>query len=124
MTALWTNVGQGAVKFAEDPPGIGGWSSEQQASQTGTTASTPVAGAGPNGLVVAAWVSNSSMQAAVRSNGGAFGDYRTLSGPAMTTFSPMIAVGGNGDALIAWNVSDQKALFTVQRTASGAYGPS
>ncbi len=118
MTALWGN--SGVVKFAEDPPGPLGWSGEDQASPAGASAQSPSAEAGPNGLVVAAWQADSRVQAAARSNGGAFGGYTNLSGPSMAALLPQVAVGAGGDALIAWLTGDGKQLATVRRTAGGA----
>jgi hypothetical protein len=122
-TVLWTNAGANEVRFAEHAAGQANYSGEARASQAGAGAHTPVAAAAPNGAVVAAWVSNGAMEAAARPAGGAFADFRTLSGPSMDSFQPLIAVGANGDAVIAWLVGDGSAVFTVQRKANGTYGP-
>jgi chitodextrinase len=84
----------------------------------------PAVAAAPSGAVIAAWRSSGAIVSAARPpGGGAFGGFQPISGPAMNTSLPKVVAGGNGDALISWSLGDGKAIPTVQRKASGAFGP-
>jgi hypothetical protein len=126
-TALWSATTLGVVQFAERAPGDATWSAFAQASQVGDSASSPAAGVAPNGTVVAAWEVGTPggglIKSAIRPpGGGGFAEFRELSGPSMNTLAPLVSVGRNGDALIAWGSSMGEAIYAVRRAADGTYG--
>lgn len=123
-TALWRHNGQ--IQYAEHAPTDPSlsWSPEQRVSTSPNTEDMPTVGAAPNGAVVAAWRSNGAIVTAARpAGGGAFAGFQPISGPAMNPSLPVVAVGGNGNALISWALGDQKSIPTVLRNANGTLGP-
>ncbi len=118
-TALWS--ADDRVRYAERVPGAS-WSDTAPASPG--SASTPVAAIADDGTVVAAWLAESIVQAAVRAPGGAgWTPKGDLSGALMMGIVPVVAVGGNGDAMVAWEPAQQEAVFARRLPKGGSFGP-
>jgi hypothetical protein len=70
-------------------------------------ATSPQIAAGADGTTIVAWAGsdghNWTVEAATRAAGGAFGRPVDLSAPESDEQSPQVAIGGTGDALVAWH---------------------
>jgi hypothetical protein len=133
-TAAWThdaNVGDSGnatqVRWSERPPDGAFGSDESVDPPEGDAPATaaPSLAALGDGTVVGAWVAGSgderTVQAAVRTPGGAFLGHQTLSaaGGAVT---PTVRGNAAGDALVTWAGPSAEGIFSVRRSRAGAFG--
>ena len=93
----------GAVKAAFRDPDSG-WSEPQTVAPA--PAGSPSLAIGPGGTAVAAWVSGrygTNVTAAVRPPDGEFGDPEVIArDPGIGNYVPVVAVGGGGRGVVAW----------------------
>ncbi len=134
-TAIWEEQRDGtAVVQAATRPSDGAFGPPVQLSVPSPTNplapqsdSHPEVAVSPDGTTFAVWQqtqsAGSGVQVATRPPGGSFGPPVTISAPAAAAYSPALAVGQDGTAVVTWSayVSNAVHLQSSTRASGGVF---